>query len=605
MKKPRRAARLFIPSIALLILVSFVSCFDAQRDNVNDPSCSDYKITASVTPSTNSVTSANDDIVILFTDPMNRASAISGLTGTMTFSNAQYSWSSTYYIDDTLTISVNTGSLWTAGSGHTLTVYGTTAAGVPITPITATYTVENRVYVSTAGDDAPNIGNRTRPFLTIKAAITKAQSLYGATASKVCVATGTYAVNWASNTNRIVMVAGISLYGGYNADFSNRNSTAYPTTITDGSTSGGTTWANPNRAIDCSSLSITSATVIDGFTINGGGSDANKYAAAIFCYSGASPTIQNNSINGYTSTGNHGNTYGIINSSSPIIQNNTITGGNGNVSLGRYNGDSYAIYSDFQTGQTQSPTINNNTIVGGYGYDSYGILISSGAAPVITKNSISGGEANQISYGIWLYTSTSCSVFNNLIFGGRGYYQTYGIYTGSAPTKIYNNTIDGGRSLDPSPNNLYCVFIADTTLPLINNNILLFTDTSSSSSKRFGIYEGVALTLTSLKNNNISPSCTGALYYNFGAVPPEKTNISDINGWGGGYSGNSSTAPSFVSYSSSVAWASADLHLTAADTGGLDGSPSGLNWGFTNDKDNVTRTGNGTTGWSMGAYERD
>ncbi len=38
-------------------------------------------------------------------------------------------------------------------------------------------------------------------------------------------------------------------------------------------------------------------------------------------------------------------------------------------------------------------------------------------------------------------------------------------------------------------------------------------------------------------------------------------------------------------------------------TGGLDGTAEG--WNFFTDKDEVTRTGNGSTGWSMGAYEQD
>jgi hypothetical protein len=53
-----------------------------------------------------------------------------------------------------------------------------------------------------------------------------------------------------------------------------------------------------------------------------------------------------------------------------------------------------------------------------------------------------------------------------------------------------------------------------------------------------------------------------------------------------------------------------DFHLTPSTDssvtgGGIDGSVSGDNWGFDYDKDETTRTGNGSTGWSIGAYEYD
>ena len=64
--------------------------------------------------------------------------------------------------------------------------------------------------------------------------------------------------------------------------------------------------------------------------------------------------------------------------------------------------------------------------------------------------------------------------------------------------------------------------------------------------------------------------------------------------------GNTKLIPIFVG--------SGDMHLTGASptdvkSGGIDGAAN--SWGFTTDKDGNPRTGNGTTGWSMGAYELD
>jgi len=51
-----------------------------------------------------------------------------------------------------------------------------------------------------------------------------------------------------------------------------------------------------------------------------------------------------------------------------------------------------------------------------------------------------------------------------------------------------------------------------------------------------------------------------------------------------------------------------DWHLSASSpesirTGGLNGSTDA--WTFTEDRDGSTRTGDGSIGWSMGAYEQD
>ena len=52
-------------------------------------------------------------------------------------------------------------------------------------------------------------------------------------------------------------------------------------------------------------------------------------------------------------------------------------------------------------------------------------------------------------------------------------------------------------------------------------------------------------------------------------------------------------------------WHLTFLSPTSITTGALDGGPSGQDFSFTTDMDGATRTGNGSTGWSMGAYEYD
>ncbi|MCH7824410.1 MAG: DUF1565 domain-containing protein, partial [Acidobacteria bacterium] len=158
----------------------------------------------------------------------------------------------------------------------------------PLATLNLSYgALDGVVYAQTAangGNDA-NPGTFDSPKLTIPAAIAVADALY--VTAEVHVAAGTYNVNSQAGTH-VIMAEGIALYGGYSSsDLAIRDAATYPTTITDTSTLGGT-GASPNRAIEAGS-GITTATIIDGFTINGGG---GGWCSAIFNI-GASPTISN------------------------------------------------------------------------------------------------------------------------------------------------------------------------------------------------------------------------------------------------------------------------------------------------------------------------
>jgi hypothetical protein len=267
----------------------------------------------------------------------------------------------------------------------------------------------------TNGSDAA-AGTKSDPVDDINEGITVAESA----GEDVCVAEGTYEVDYSSATH-IVMVEGVSIYGGYrNTDgVWVRDISSYTTTITDISTGPDVS----NQAITVGS-GITTDTKIDGFTINGGGGDSST---GIY-FSGGSPTVSNNTVNGGSGTttsgalrvyssatpdiiqntingGSGGSTsYGILcSSSNPYISNNTISGGSGSNSRGVNTVES-------------SPTIENNIIDTGTGSSGLmAIAVGFDSTPAITGNTLrSSGSVVRFGINEFADTSEPQSVINNI-----------------------------------------------------------------------------------------------------------------------------------------------------------------------------------------------
>jgi hypothetical protein len=418
---------------------------------------------------------------------------------------------------------------------------------------------EQVVYVKEGG---AGDGTKENPMGDINAAIALAKSKWPTSPSEVHVAKGIYEVT--SGINHIEMKEGVKVYGGYSyPDWTARDVTTNITKIKDKSSSGGYDVTYPNRTVEADGSEITSETVIDGFTIFAGG---GKYSVGILTKDSAAL----------------------------VISNNTIHGGSGSVvSSGIHN-------------EASSPSIIDNWIEGGSGQSAcFGIMNDHGSSPKIYNNLIKAGSGTNVSYGIGNQLNSSPKIYNNIIVGGSGF-TSRGIsnWDNSTP-EILNNTINGGNAkfqsvaIDLGDCNVDCA------IPIFNNIIY----TSGNAALRYGIYKSLSYNnppqLEQLENNDLF-DCPKAVYHdshnNNDLIVCDNGTISDNCDFptveiGGG---NVSKVPNFVGPE--------DLHLQANSpvevrTGGLDGAAQ--NWGFTTDKDGKTRTGNGTTGWSMGAYERD
>jgi len=587
--------------------------------------------------------------------------------------------------------------LWPSGSG-TLTVSGTSSAGISMTAYSETLSVEYRVYVSPSGSDSSVSGGLSAPKLTVQSAIDLAVMDYRFTANwasstpyakyaivknggnlyrcmgggvsassggpsttglsiadgtctwafagaytqafaaDLVVATGTYTADYRTSGKPVASMSdGISLHGGYSPDFLTRNPTSYPTTLRDlsqSSVSEGLTFATANRAVQFvapAGLAIGSATVLDGFTIEAGTN--YDYCAALVCDGSAagsvcSPTISNCTISGGQATSATKNSIGIVNNlASPSILGCRIDGKAGGVgNYGIYNLDS-------------SPRIEGNSILGGTGGGDTTLGLTCGiwnakntlgSLPLILRNAIRANDSSAANkaYGIYCGSTCNAKIYDNTISGGTersgqtvATFSTYGIWIQAASPDIRNNTIDAGSDPNTSTAKPACILIAGgaSSQPLIENNLLFFRIPVFG----YGIYEVSASTVpASFKNNDIF-DCPSGLYIDEGATATPITGIAAVNALANA-SGNISTAQSTSikvltsqganwTQQQASAWTLNATYVPTGDkTGGLDLSGAGLAdfpknpGGNPTDKTGSTaRTGNGTTGWSMGAYELD
>lgn len=435
------------------------------------------------------------------------------------------------------------------------------------------------VYVRMDADDS-NPGTISEPLKTIQAAVACAVP-----GQDIRVATGTYETNF---DQRIILKEGISIYGGFSSDFQVRDPDVYPTIITD-VTDPSMIDANVEVAtVVTDNNTTTSATVLDGFTING--PDQASGSVKVLSISG-SPTISNNIINGQGSSGTALSSTVIFIDGSPIIKNNIIDSGAAwTITIGIEGSSDGAVISN-NTIKTccadntiaieiecaaNVSTISHNKITVDSSYGSVGIGVSADSA-----NATITIEANtiKVSSGIssgWAIGSSGVGqsiIRNNVLEGGPN-----GIHS-SSNSQIINNTIVGGWA---GYKGIYVY--GNTAPPIIQNNIIDLTTGTC-------IYEATSsLDPLSVKNNDLT-GCT-TLYVDDGVI--EISDIAGVNALSDtDASGNISIPPNLDS--------AQDYRLTSTSPvevrqGGLD-----LSSDFVTDIEGNTRT----VPWSMGAYEYD
>ena len=265
-------------------------------------------------------------------------------------------------------------------------------------------------------------------------------------------------INAASNGDVVVVAAGtypetINFMGKAITVKSQKGPTL---TIIDGSTVGGPVV----RFI----TGETSASVLRGFTIQGGSLCCFPYEGGGIEISSASPSVIGNVIQNNVGAGNGG---GInIHFGSPLVQGNTIKG-NSVAFFGGTEGGGVDILG------SSTAQILNNTITGNFGVGfGGGIGMNGGSNALIRDNKIAGNTAESQGGGLWLANDSSEIIVQNLIVknaapSGSG---IYSLIPSSTPGfVVVNNTIsNNGAASDAT-------FVADgfnVNVQIIDNVIL-------------------------------------------------------------------------------------------------------------------------------------
>lgn len=262
----------------------------------------------------------------------------------------------------------------------------------------------------------------------------------------VAVAAGTYTLNAGTSFN---MKAGVSMYGGFagtETHINQRDLSAGHTSVLKG---------NGESVVYCFSLSTL--TVIDGFTITGGGKTTGGHVGGGIINFGSLLRIINCNITnniawngGGISTGEFGSNFtNIINCS--ITNNSALNDGGGIYTSGSvnsniincnisnnsasYGGGIYNIYGD---GNIINCTIASNHA----NNESGGIRIIDDSSPKITNSIVYGNTTDNIWPGISIHNSSSSTIKNSLV-QGLGADVTNGNPSGT--TNIQNLFIDAAN----------------------------------------------------------------------------------------------------------------------------------------------------------------
>jgi hypothetical protein len=345
------------------------------------------------------------------------------------------------------------------------------------------------IYVAPTGSDSYPGCVHTAPKKTIGAAIAAASAVSTVTTIEVC--RGTY------NENPLLVTTATALKGGYSCGTWLRTANyGYP--MFDNTNT--TVIQNANVTLSGATLTVsgtgvTSAVVVDGFTIFGATSGTTSGPVpALVTASGAAPTISNNELTGGSLTAPAGNAsigVQVLSGSTPTITNNRINGGSGIIPVTSHE-IGHASDGIFVDGTSTSVQILANAINGGSG---------------VAANASAGGSVGIELLGVGM-PGPSYTVRGNAIVGGTGTSMgagaTLGVYVGgTASLTLDSNSIDG----EGGTTGVYCstgvTSLATGALSITANRIYGGNCALSTPAPTFGLLITGPTTSTVVYNNMI------------------------------------------------------------------------------------------------------
>jgi hypothetical protein len=214
---------------------------------------------------------------------------------------------------------------------------------------------------------------------------------------------------------------------------------------------------------------LTSASVLDGFTVTGGNAiyDVGGNGGGIY-NANASPTLTNLTISGNTGVFYGGGIFNLY--SSPILTNVTISGNTSIRGAGIYNDAS----SPKLTNVTISGNVAENPAGGSFGGGMCNIRSSS---PILTNVTISGNTA-PLGGGIF-NTSSSPKLYNSILLGNNsGVDDNYASSTDIKYSLVQGNTSTANGNIDVTGITAASVFVSPQTAGLSTAGNYSLTSTS-------------------------------------------------------------------------------------------------------------------------------
>ncbi|PWH13133.1 MAG: hypothetical protein DDG59_14690 [Anaerolineae bacterium] len=359
---------------------------------------------------------------------------------------------------------------------------------------------------------------------TLQTALTNAVS-----GDEIWVKTGTYTPGSDRTDSFLIQRDNVQLYGGFAGTETARNQRNWVANPTILSGDIGTVGDNSDNAYHVVVVdgvtyeNITSATVIDGFTITGGNANGgvwpNIRGGGLYCDGrgsgrACSPTLQNVTFSGNTATYSGG---GMANdgrnggTSSPTLQNvtfssNSATWGGGMDNDGSYNGNS-------------SPTLTNVTFSGNSATDFGGGMYNYGynggnSSPTLTNVTFSGNTATNRGGGMYNdgYFGTSSPTLTNVTFSGNSAQYGGGMYnygkSGTSSPTLTNVTFSGNSATD-SGGGMYNYGYNGTSSPTLSNCIL-WGNTAPSGEQIYNAYASPSISYSDIESGCPTGATCGA-----------------------------------------------------------------------------------------------
>ncbi len=286
-------------AVAFALFACFLgaSCSDALLDEMGRLAAEANR--PAISPSAGSIITAHETITLSFDSDM-AAGAVS-VGGNIGLAAPAAAWA------DPRTLNLNLGNViaWSAGSGKRLTV-SISESGQTVVYEYA-FEVFNGVCV---GDpaipaDGSDAGTVLKPYRTVQQGIDLGKTLYidgGKGPAIVRVGKYTYTKPCTNSSFIADVEAGVSLIGGYAANFSSR-STGDRSILVDSSTDAvGSSKTDPVRVINIDDPTVTSATVIRGFEARlGSGGIGSTTHCGVYCKDG-SPSFDDVMVTGSTTS---------------------------------------------------------------------------------------------------------------------------------------------------------------------------------------------------------------------------------------------------------------------------------------------------------------